>query len=834
MKWVWRAVIAMVLLIPAVGAGLFFWLRTGVPSYDGTIAADALTAPVQIMRDGNAVPHIFASNEHDAYFALGYVHAQDRLWQMDIQRRIGAGRLSEIVGERGLGSDRYMRTLGLYRHAEAAFDHLSRDVQLALLAYAEGVNTWIANRRRSLPPEYLVLRTRPDRWSPADSIVWGKIMAVQLSGNYRGELLRTRIADALGPDVLDDLFPHRLIEQDPITMPDDGELASQLPDDHPRHATAGDQTTPRLRPARQDGLPPHLTELAEAALPAPFPEPFSASNAWVVSGELTNTGSPILANDPHLGLQSPILWYLARLETPDWSITGATVPGVPFHLIGHNGSAAWGFTTTNSDTQDVFRERLDPEDSERYLTPDGTAPFEVRQETIPVKGGDSVTLRIRSTRHGPVISDIGTETAAAAAEGEVLALAFPALTDQDTSAEALYRLNRARNWSDFTGAMSQWVAPQQNVVYADTHGTTGLYVPGLLPVRSDTDGRLPAEGWHGEDDWQGYVPFEDLPHVRDPERGWLVNANNRVVRDDYAFDLGHDYDAPYRARRIEDLLSGTIGEHDVEDSVAIQMDTVSLAAEALLDVLLDLSGERSRHAEALSLLRSWSFEMDRERPEPLIFNHWLREINRALFSDSLGPAFSDYWAQRAMTVQRLLSSRPRWCDPDAPAETDDRDLALTHCAPLALEALDRALERLTAAHGENMEQWRWGDEHVAPLDNQVMAFLPIVRSIIDLSVETDGGFYTINRGGYRVSRTDQPFGHVHGAGLRAVFDLHDLDNSRFIIATGQSGNPLSDNYGNMVLRWREGDTITIHGDPADIAESGLGTLTLRRGALDDD
>lgn len=825
MKWVWRTLLALVLLIPATGAGVFFWLRTGVPSYSGSVTSDALTAPVQVIRDQNAIPHIFASNDHDAYFALGYVHAQDRLWQMDMQRRIGAGRLSEIIGPATVSLDRQMRTLGLYRHAEAAFDHLSRDVQLALLAYAEGVNTWIEKRRRSLPPEYLLLRTRPEPWRPADSLVWGKLMAVQLSGNYRDELLRARISESLGNEGLDDLYPQRFIEQEPVSLPEEFDVADFNSLDRPLN-----QAETKNGPG---ALPPELARLVQSVASGQTDAAsgeFSASNAWVVSGDHTDTGAPILANDPHLGLQSPILWYLARIETPQWLMTGATVPGVPFHLVGHNGTAAWGFTTTASDVQDVFIERLDPDDPERYLTPDGSRAFETRQETIQVRGEDPVTIRVRNTRHGPVISDIDQNRdyeSVAEPENHVLALAFPALIDRDTSAEGLYRLNRAGDWSDFTDAMRYWVSPQQNVVYADTSGTTGLYVPGLLPMRSDSDGRLPVEGWHGGDDWRGFVPFEELPHVRDPERGWVVNANNRVVDDGYPHDLGHEYDDPYRARRIENRLSETLGGHTVADSIAIQSDTVSLAAGSLLENgLLAVTGERSRHAEALSLLRDWSYDMNRDSPEPLIFNAWLREINRALFADALGSDFRDYWQQRAMTIEWILTRRPQWCDPDAPAETDDPDVAMSYCGPLILGALDSALESLSEKHGEAMENWRWGDAHVAPLENQVLSSVPIVRTLIDLTVETDGGYYTVNRGAYRVSDEDAPFQHVHGAGLRSVFDLADLNNSQFIIATGQSGNPLSDYYGNMVLRWRNGETVPIAGDPADIADSGLGVLTL--------
>ena len=812
MKWVWRILATIILAIPVAIAAAFFWLRGGVPSYDGVHSLEGLGAPVEIMRDSNAVPHIFAANDEDAYFTLGYVQAQDRLWQMDMQRRIGAGRLSEIVGSSGLSSDRFMRTLGLYRQAKDAVDRQDSQTRAALQAYADGVNAWIETRARPLPPEYLVVRSRPEPWRPADSVVWGKLMALQLSGNFRDEVMRGRLADRLPAEAMDQLFP-------PIGL-DEATSLSQKVDGSQNGSTAD-----------------RLATLPD--LPLPYGPSQQASNAWVLSGEHTRSGAPILANDPHLGLSAPIMWYLARIETPNLSLTGATVPGVPFHILGHNSTMAWGFTTTGSDTQDLVIEQIDQNNPDHYRTPDGPLPFQTRTETIRVRGENDDNLEIRSTRHGPVISDIMPDVHGAA-EGHpddtVVALAFTALTDEDTTPQAFFHLNRAQSWDDFTAALADMLAPQQNVFYADTAGTIGMYVPGALPIRSEgADPTVPQEGWLTDDLWPEMVPFEELPHSIDPDDGMIINANNQVAPPDYPHYIAPAFDPPFRAERIEELLTEQgSGDHTIADSAAILMDTLSPAASELVPILLQVRAERATQANALSLLRNWNHHKDRDRPEPLIFGEWMRHLTRSLFEQPLGPAFEPYWGMRPRVVEEILTRHPHWCDEDAPMETDDSAQAFGYCEPMVLDALDRALDRLSEQYGSDVESWRWGNEHFAPLNNQVLSRIPVIRNLTDLSVETDGGYYTVNRGAYRFRDGSGAFRHIHGAGLRVVHDLSDLSRSRFMIATGQSGNPLSDHYGNFVIRWRDGDSFEISGDPAELADTGLGALTLRPKRLPDD
>ncbi|MEO3435218.1 penicillin acylase family protein [Inquilinus sp. CAU 1745] len=779
MKWVWRALAGILLILTAGLALGYFWLRAGLPDYEGERTLAGLGAPATVVRDAAAIPHIRAESAADAYFALGYVHASDRLWQMDLQRRIGAGRLSELafIGESGLRLDRLMRTLGLYRDAAASFERLPAEVRAALEAYSAGVNAWLQSRSGPLPPEFVALRYEPEPWTPADSLVWGRLIALQLSGNFRTELLRAALAEILDPALMEDLFPPG-IGYPPATL------------------AAGEARALR------------------AALPPPL-GPDTASNEWVLSGEHTGTGLPILANDPHLALDAPILWYLASIRTPELTVTGATVPGVPFTLLGHNGTVAWGFTTTGSDVQDVFIERIDPADPGRYLTPEGSEPFLVREEIIGVHGREEpVRLTVRATRHGPVLSDIDPEAADRAGEDHVLALAWTALTDEDLNVEAVYRLNRARDWEDFRAAMRLWRAPQQNVVYADTAGNIGFFTPGDVPIRLDGDGRSPIPGWTGAFDWKGLIPFEELPQAYNPPAGWFVNANNAVVGPDYPYLLAWEFEEPYRARRIEAMLE-EISPLTVAGSQEMQLDTVSLAAAELLPLMLTIRAPDAHAAEALAALRRWDHRMNRELAAPLIFQAWLLELGRSLYADELGDGFDDYGGLEPVVLRRMLTERRIWCD-------DVETQSVEECGDALTTSLLAALDRLEAKYGSDPSEWRWGEAHRAPLDHPIFSRIPIIDRLFDLGIQTDGGEFTVNRGGMDVGDAATPFAHVHGAGFRAVYDLADLTESQFMIATGQSGHPLSDFYGNLTVRWRDGDYLTIGETPRD----PIGTLTL--------
>jgi penicillin amidase len=781
LRWFLGVSGALLLLALSASFGGYLWLRGSLPQIDGRIALAGLSATVEVLRDSDGVVTIEAQSTPDATRALGYVHAQDRLVQMDFMRRLGAGRLSEVMGQSTVEVDRMMRTLGFYRLAEESQAHLNPETMASLEAYAAGVNAFLADPPGPLPIEFQVLGYEPEPWRPADSLVWGRLMALQLSGNWSSEALRLRLAERLTPEQIAFLWrPYPKNAPNAI-----GDLA-----------------------AAQDLQP----ALPGEVLPWQW-APKDASNSWVVAGRHTASGSPILANDIHLALHHPNHWYLARIETPGLTLVGATAPGVPFLIAGHNGHIACDFTTTHSDTQDLFLERSPEGAEDSYETPDGPRRFEVREEVIDVRGGDPLHIAVRSTRHGPVISDLRAGRFAPLADNLILALAWPSLRADDRTADAIYAMNRARDWDQFRAALRQFHSPQQNLLYADRAGTIGFIAPARVPLRAQGDGSFPAKGWTGEQDWAGEIPFDELPQSVDPKRGRIVAANNKIVPDDYPYLITADWPSGHRAQRIEDLLDDA-EETTPAQHAGWQSDIVSLAAKRLLPLLIAAveSEQVSARAEgALSLLSDWDFRMARDRPEPLIYYAWLKAANEALLADELGPEFNFFQRADADLLSAILSGGEAWCD-DVESETQEG------CAAQSAKALEAALADLAARFGNDMDDWRWGEAHMARLRHPVLGRIPLLGALTTRSIETDGGEDTVNRGGARLAGSDsQVFEHRHGATFRAVYDLADLDQSLFMIVGGQSGNPLSPFYGNLAEPWRDGIYLKLDGKPKVIA-----------------
>lgn len=753
-------VLGGLLLILAVAAGgAFLWLRTSLPQTTGATALAGIDAPIEILRDSHGVPRIRARSERDAFFALGFVHAQDRLWQMDFQRRVAAGRLSEVLGPRSLPGDKSIRTLGIYRLAEDSLARLSPPVRAALDAYTAGVNAYIDTHAGAWPIEFYVLRYRPERWRPADSLVWGRMMALFLSRNWREEALRAGLAKRLSERQLDVLFPPYPADA-PTTLAD-------------------------------------LLDLAD-------PSFGSASNAWAVAGAHSASGKPLLANDPHLRFGTPGQWYLARIEAPGFSFAGATVAGVPFPILGHNGHVAWGLTSAESDVQDLFVERSDPGDPGRYLVPGGTQPFAVREETIAVRGDAPVTIRIRATRHGPVISDLDPRLAQLAGSGEVISLAATALDPDDRTPEALYRLGRARDWTSFREALKDWHAPHQNIFYVDASGRIGYIAPARLPVRKAGNGALPSPGWDGSHDWTGWIPFDQLPQAVDPPRGFFANANNPTGPRENGEATGRNVTPGWRAQRLEALLAGR-DRHTRDSMTAIQMDALSLGAQALLPLMLPARPATPLGQSALARLQGWDGLMDRDRPQPLIYTAWLRALVRLIFADELGAAFAAWSDLRTLSIRTVLTREPAWCDDvTTPAKEDCPDR-------LAL-ALDQAAAELAERYGDDPSAWRWGVAHEARFDHSVLGRIPVIGGLFNTVLPVDGADDTLHRGRSNVDDPRKPYASIHGAGYRGVYDLAKLDDSRFTATPGQSGNPLSPHYGDLARIWRDGRFLSLRAD----------------------
>ncbi len=767
--------VAVIVLLPAgLVGGIVAWLKFSPAPMSGEVKLPGLTAPVELVWDGNAVPNIFAGSLRDAYRTLGWVHARDRLWQMETQRRTGQGRLSELVGPLALAYDKQMRVLGFYRLAEANYATLDPETRADVDAYTAGVNAYLTHPAAPLPIEFQLLHVTPEPWKPADTLVFGRLMALQLSGNYREEALRAEMVGKLPADTFKLLFP-----------------------DAP---TPGLTTLAALKGIDWTRFTGNLPKVLG---------PQHASNEWVVDGTLTKTGKPLLANDPHLGLGAPIVWYLARIVTPEGSLAGPTFPGAPYTIIGHNDRVAWGVTTTGGDVEDLFVEDVDPADPARYRTPDGTAAFATRDEVIKVRFSRDVHLTVRESRHGPVISDIDPALSNAVGPGKAVALSFVGLDPADTTVSAVRAMDRAHDWPSFQAGLKLWHSPEQNFVYADVDGHIAFTSAGPVPLRKHPTDDFPAPGSTGEADWTGLADFSQLPQAIDPPSHRFINANNRVVPADYPIYIARTYDDdPFRAERIAQMLDG---RHDftAEDFGRMQLDTREQESDMLLPRMLAVEPSSDAGRKAVALLKAWDRMMNRDRPEPLIYAAWAWRLKQALLDKTIEPdlltqgtfgyGFSPY-----LTV-RLL----------------DRYAASGEAQAILADTLEATLAALTKAYGADMDSWRWGVAHRAQLTSQLFGAIPVLGPLFDIGLPAPGGVETVNRAGF--GRTDGiHFPDEHGPGYRGVFDLSNLDNSRFIIATGESGNPLSPYYGNFVERWRDGQAIRLAGTADQVAAKGLG------------
>jgi penicillin amidase len=780
----------VVLLILAV-LGAYFYLRMSLPKVSGSLTVPGLQESVEVTRDQNAVPHIYAKNQADAYFALGYVHAQDRLWQMEFQRRVGAGRLAEVVGEAALETDKFLRTLSVYHYAEATIPKLSAETRSVLESYVAGINAFLQHKRGPLPPEFLILRHTPEPWTVADVLVWAKMMAWDLSGNWDDEILRARMTERLTPEQIAELWPPYPGDA-PIILPDFAALYKHL-DFDALYATS------------------------------PKPEPPGAgSNNWVLAGSKSVTGKPLLANDPHLGLGAPSLWYFAHLSAPGLEVMGATLPGTPSVLLGRTDKIAWGFTNTGPDTQDMFLEQLS--ESGQYLTPDGYKDFETRKEVIKVKDKPDIELTVRISRHGPIISDVNESAQSAAnASGSNYALAFAwtALRDDDFTLQASINMNHAGNWEEFAKALEDFHVPQQNIVYADVEGNIGFYAPAKIPVRKSGDGMMPVPGWTGEYDWTGFVPFAALPNAYNPIADEVVTANNKITPDGYPHFLGNDWAEPYRINRITQLL-GQVQKHSLETFASIQHDQTSLMAQEFLPYLREVEAETTVEKAAQAELLSWDGTMDKDKAAPLIFSAWYRELARLMYSDELGETFEDYYGFHPLFVSDVLAeeTKIRWCD-------DTRTPAEESCDFVEVKAFKEAIVYLANTYGNDVSKWQWGTAHYAHSDHAILTSTPLGR-FFDIKIPNGGDAFTINAARFGIGNKE-PFTQTNGPGYRALYDFSNLDASLFIHTTGQSGNRLSGHYKDFAETWRDGRYIPMTMNREDIQKGKLGTLTLNPG-----
>jgi penicillin amidase len=776
MRQTLRILSLILAVLLALGVGAYLHLRRSLPQVEGEIVLAGPEAPIEVLRDPHGVPHIFARSMADASFALGFVHAQDRLWQMETSRRVASGRVAELVGPAALPIDRFMRTLGLRRVAAANLARYDAETRRFLDAYAAGVNAFLATKP-VLPPEFLLSRTEPEPWSALDSVVWTKVMALDLGGNWRNELLRMHLLRTLPLERVRQFLPSYPGDA-PLEIREVGSLYEGI----------------SMPPTR--GWPP------------------GASNSWAVSGARTASGKPLLANDPHLRLTAPPVWYFAHLSVPGLDVIGATLPGVPGIVIGRNQRLAWGFTNTGTDVQDLYLEKLLP--GGRYATPAGPSEFTVVRERIAVKGQPDEELVVRISRHGPVISPESS--------GHVLALAWTALQDDDVTGQSIFRVAGAHDWKSFLAATRDYQAPMQTISYADVDGNIGFASLGRVPVRkpaNDLRGLLPAPGWDARYDWAGWVPFDQLPRVLNPRDGMVVNANHKTNPPGYRHFITSEWQPPYRAGRITELLEAT-PKHTRESFARMQMDVLSPAVREVLPRLLATQPKSDRARDVLKRLAAWDATMAADRAEPLIVIAWWRELSRALYADELGSAFDATWGMRAQFVANALAGRDgaaRWCD-------DLRTEQVETCPEILADSLERALDDLTRRYGSNPERWRWGKAHFAWSQHRPFSRVRWLAPFFDIRVPVPGDAYTINVGQTDFNDEAEPYASRHAPSLRAIYDLADLEASLFIHSAGQSGNPLSRHYRDLSRLWARGEYVPMLTGRARIEALGAKRLVL--------
>ena len=862
MRWIRRvlgglAVLLVVVLVVVAGATAVA-VRRSHPTTAGTLALPGLTAPVTVERDTEGVPTIVAATAEDLFRAQGFVHAQDRYWEMDFRRHVTAGRLSELFGASQLGTDRFIRTLGWRRVAEAELDLLAPDTRAMLDAYADGVNAWTAGRtggafslEHALLPLTGATAYRPEPWTAVDSLAWLKAMAWDLRSNLDEELERARLAAVdLGPGrAWEDVFPAFDAERHPPILPWGGGVVDGV------FAPAAGTPVPPVATGVSGTAPEVVTEVAAevladagvraaldaaATLLASSPDLLGdgsegiGSNSWAVAGALTATGGAMLANDPHLAPALPSIWYQVRLrcapvsDACPYDVAGFSFSGVPGIIIGHNDRVAWGFTNLGPDVADLVIERLD---GATVATPGGPVPLDVRTETIRVAGGEDVTHTVRSGPHGPLISDVGDDyvelgsgpLVRGAPDGDVFAVALRWVAlDPAPTADAIPRLMRARDFTAFRAAAARFQVPSQNLLYADVDGHIGYQAPGLIPVRDGHDGTLPTLGWEGGAAWTRFLAFEELPYVLDPAGGIISTANQLVLPPGSTPFLHVDVSYGQRGRRIAQLLAGRTGL-TLDDLAAIQLDAYNTNAEVLVPHLLAVTTADPGAQELQALLGGWDLQDDVDSAAAAAFNATWRALLALTFHDELPawawPTGGGRWWE---VVRGLLDdpTSPWWSDA-VTGEALDRD------AVLAL-ALADAHDELTELLGDDAAAWRWGALHTLTPEHATFGASGIapVEWLFNRRpgvLETAGGTDIVNSNswsaldGYTVNWVPS---------MRMLVDLTDLDAGRWIHLTGQSGRPFHPHYGDLAERWRTGGYAPMRFSPEATAAAAVDVLTL--------
>lgn len=780
--------------LPALVA--FIILRSSLPEYEGVLKLKGLSSPVEITRDENAIPHIFAQTKHDAYFGLGFVHAQDRLWQLELTRRAANGRISEAIGADGLPTDTLVAAFDIETIAAHTEARYSPQVREDIAAYVAGINAGIAQHKGPWPPEFLLLGIEPKAWTVQDVSRAGALVTLGF-GDWRDELLRARMVPQIGCEALRSLYASPA-DSGPVSYP---EVRSKQP---PQPDSCGVIDFQKARSTKTAMLP--------------YGRTLPASNGWAVSGRKTRSGVPLLANDPHGPLTAPADYYLVRMVGPGFDIVGASRPGSPGFASGRNSRIAWGVTDMMIDQADVVIERLDPgHPSSAFLRDGKSVPFAERTVSIPVKGDRPHVLTIRSTPEGPVLSDLDADAARLVKEqlpeGHVAVLKGLDFPEGLPLVEALVGMADALDLSSFRKAEENFQF-QQNIFYADRTGAIAMFAAAHISARGG-DGFLPTPGWESRFNGRsGLLPPTSLPASVNPERGYVLNANNRTMEGSGRFDSA-SFEPGWRAIRITDSLS-TPMPLGLDDMKQLQGDVRSEEVEALKPLLSTIKPYSPEGRKALAMLIAWDGSMAPDRAEPLIWNAWVRQVSLDLLRPRLGDLTETYLATQRPRLERLLIGEGGWC-------------ARSACPEVAAKSLDAALKELAASQGE-MQDWKWGNVHQASFTHDIFSYLPLIGEYLVSGPPTGGDAMTVNSGQTSLW-SEKPFAQDYGPRYRQIIDLSAPDRSLFMIAPGVSGHPASKWFDHLTLAWAAGRYVTVSGSPSDVAKRGVGRLVLQPAAV---
>lgn len=811
-RWLVRLFVAASALALVALLFAYYLASRSLPDYNAEYVLPGVTTPVEIVRNNNNVPHIFADRDADVFFALGFAHAQDRLWQMTMMRRTAQGRLSEMFGPRTLAVDELMRRLDIYRLAEEAVQYQDAQTRQALASYAAGVNAWLATvNERALgrgAPEFFLFSNKLSPWRPADSIAILKLMGVQSSTQLASEVLRAQVSLLLDPARVADILPDA-----PGTgvaaLPKFAELFDRAPDITRYAEREPDPLSP---------FPPHNAG--------------GASNAWAAAPSRSAAGGTLLANDPHGPFTAPTKWYLARLELQTGGVIGATIPGMPLIWVGRSDGFGWALTGSYMDDQDLFIEKLNPENPNEVLTPDGYRPMRTRASIIQIKDQTPKTIRLSWTDNGPVLPGSLYNIGAVTPPGHVAALGWTLLTGEDRSMSAMMKLMRARSVSEGLAAGVNYVAPSQNVTMVD-RDTIALKVFGTMPRRDPENqglGRIPVPGWLKQNRWAGRANYASNPQFVAPSGGLIANTNNKLLERPFPLHMSYSWGDTQRIRRAEKLLEAR-EVHTRESFIEAQLDTVSITARTLLPLVgadLWFTGEAAaegtqerKRQKALEMIAAWNGEMNEHLPEPLLYAAWMRALQNRLIRDELGPLAAEFDHLEPLFIERVfrnVDGAGIWCDVVQSAKVET-------CSEIARDALDDALLWLDETYGGKIESLRWGDVHEATHDHPVLGEVPLLRLFVNIRQSTSGGDNTLMRG-LTSGRDPFPFLNVAGAGYRGVYDFSDPDSSLFITATGQSGHFLSRYYDDLGELWRRGEYVPMSLDPELARAAAVGVTRL--------